>query len=99
YSSTTGEVIAWINVPTLSTSTDTSLFMYYGNASSTDQSNKTAVWDANFKGVWHLPNGTALTANDSTSNANNGTVNSATATAGKIDGAGSFNGSSSYISV
>jgi hypothetical protein len=51
------------------------------------------VWDSNYAGVWHLPNGTALTANDSTSNANNGTITNATAVTGKIDGAAYFGGS------
>jgi hypothetical protein len=68
--------------------------MFYGNSSiTTDQSNPTAVWDVNFKGVWHLPNGTILSANDSTSNGNNGTINGATATTGEIAGGASFNGS------
>ena len=49
-----------------------------------------AVWDANFGMVAHLPNGSSLTANDSTSHAVNGTVTSATATAGKIDGGAAF---------
>ena len=36
--------------------------------------------DIPYKGVWHLPNGATLTANDSTSNANTATVSGATAT-------------------
>jgi hypothetical protein len=59
-----------------------------------------SAWDGNYKGVWHLPNGTSLTANDSTSNGKNGTINgSASAIAGQIDGAGNFNGSTDYISA
>src|SRR3989344_5835860 len=75
YSSTTGQFIGWVNVTTLSATADTVLYMYYGGPSSgaTNQ-NKTGTWDANFKGVWHLPNGTTLSATDSTSNANNGTM-------------------------
>src|SRR6266705_3801234 len=74
--------------------------MCYGNSSiTTDQSNQTAVWDANYKGVWHLPNGTSLTANDSTSNGVNGTITSTGAATGQIDGSGSFDGSSSKIDM
>src|SRR6266550_5552271 len=74
--------------------------MCYGNASiTTNQSNKTAVWDANYKGVWHLPNGSSLTANDSTSNGINGTITSTAAGAGQIDGSGSFDGTSSKIDM
>lgn len=62
--------------------------MYYGHVSIANQWNVTGVWDSNFKGVWHLPNGTALTALDSTSNALNGTPTGVNAlpVAGKIYG-------------
>ena len=65
----------------------------------TDQSNPSGTWDSNYVGVWHLPNGTTLSANDSTSNANNGTINGATAASGEVDGAASFNGSSNYLDL
>jgi RHS repeat-associated protein len=95
YNSSTGAVNYWIKIPTVShTSNETVFYMFYGNSSvTTDQSNKTAVWDSNYKGVWHLPNGTTLTANDSTSNGNNGTISGATATTGQIGGGAGFNGS------
>ncbi|MDO8469698.1 MAG: DUF2341 domain-containing protein [bacterium] len=101
YSSSTGELVAWVKVPSLATSTDTVLYLYYGNTTTTAQASSTGVWDTNYKGVWHLPNGTTLTASDSTSNANNGTLQSApTATSGQIDGSGSFTSASSqYIST
>jgi hypothetical protein len=57
------------------------------------------VWDSNFKGVWHLPNGMTLTANDSTSNGNNGTISGATATTGEIGGGASFSGGSNKITI
>ena len=98
YVATTGEVDYWINIASISNGTV--IYMCYGDSTiSTDQSNKTAVWDTNYKGVWHLPDGTTLTANDSTGNGNNGTItNSPTATTGKVDGAANFvSGSSQYI--
>ena len=100
YNATTGAVAFWVQVPTLSHSADTVLYMFFGNSSiTTDQSNKTAVWDSNYKGVWHLPNGSTLSGADSTSNAFNlGNNNSTGATSGKIGGAASFNGSNNYLS-
>jgi hypothetical protein len=83
---------------TVSHTTDTTVgYRCIGNASvTTDQSNKTAVWDSNYAVVQHLPNGTTLTATDSTTNANNGTlVNAPTATAGQIDGAANLASASS----
>jgi hypothetical protein len=48
--------------------------------------------------VWHLAGGTTVSANDSTSNANNGTLHSVSAAAGQIDGGAALAGSdSSYI--
>ena len=105
YASSTGQLVSWIKVPSISTSTDTVLYMYYGNAGAADQGTTTGVWDDGgsnyFKGVWHLPNGTTLTANDSTINALNGTLpaTSPTSIPGQVDGAGNFNGSSSYIDI
>jgi len=96
YSSMTGTVNMWMKVPTVSHSTDTIVYLFYGNSAvTTSQANPTGVWDANYKAVWHLPDGSVLSAADSTSNGNNGTINSVTASTGQIDGAGYFNGSGS----
>lgn len=93
YSPTTGAVNYWVQVPLVSHTTNTVIYMFYGSQSITsDQSNKTAVWDANYVGVWHLPDGTNLTANDSTSNGNNGVVSGATAGSGQIGGGANFDG-------
>ncbi|MFM2330638.1 MAG: hypothetical protein RLZZ26_145 [Candidatus Parcubacteria bacterium] len=94
YTSTTGELIAWVKVPFVSSTSTRDVYMYYGNATVplANQQNKTGVWDTNYKGVWHLPDGTTLTANDSTSNANNASgVGSETAATGQIDGGASDN--------
>ena len=99
YNALTGEVIAWVRIPSLSNTTDTGLYIYYGNAAAANQQNPTGVWDSSYKGIWHLPNGTILNAGDSSANANNGSIIGAGARAGEIDGAGSFSGSSQYINV
>ena len=95
YDGTGGAAILWVEVSTLSYTSNGSIYVCTGNAS--PPARMPNPWDANFSGVWHLPNGSTLTANDSTTNANDGTVTGATAGAGKIDGAGSFNGTSNYI--
>ncbi len=91
YNPTTGAVVAWVQVPSVSPSADTPLYIYYGNASASNQQNPAGVWDSNYKGVYHFGNGTTLSASDSTSNANNGTITGAVAASGKMGGAGSFN--------
>jgi len=99
---TTGESEFWIQIPTLSHTTDTVFYILYSNSSvTTDQSNQHGTWDSNYKGVWHFPDGGTLSMVDSTSNVNNGTgINSPTATNGQINGAVSIVYSSSqYIDV
>ena len=105
-----GSLISWVKIPTLSSSADTVIYMYYGNPTAAEPSpsgtyGSQKVWDDGgsnyFKGVWHLPNGTVLSPNDSTSNAINGTNGSTVSVAsGKIDGGASFSGdSNSYVGL
>jgi RHS repeat-associated protein len=100
YNATTGAVIFWVQIPTVSHTSDTMIYLFYGNSSvTTDQANKTAVWDSNYKGIWHFPNGSTLSGADSSSDGYTLTNNNGTsATTGKIDGGASFNGSGNYLS-
>ncbi len=98
YNNATGSLQAWVNISSLSSTSDTIIYMYYGNPSATSQANGTGTWNTNYKGVWHLPTSSgSLTTNDSTSTGNNGTNSGASPTTGQIDGAASFNGTSNYI--
>jgi len=104
YTTTTGAWIAWVQLPTLHHSTQDTFYLCFDATGVTTQQNTgnsapSAVWETNFKGVWHLPNGSTLSAKDSTSNANNGTLTGPpTAGTGRIDGGGVFSGSGQYIS-
>lgn len=105
YNSTTGQCIFWIQVPNVSVSVDTIIYMKYGIPSiTTFQSTATSVWDSNFKGVWHFPNGTTLTdpSPDSTTNGLNGTLSGATkptVATGQIDGGATANGTTAYMEM
>lgn len=76
YDETTGGLIAWVKIPTLSHLADTIIYVYYGNDSCDDQwETDGSTWSNNFQGVWHLDEdlaGSAGTAiyTDSTANAN-----------------------------
>lgn len=99
YSSSTGQLVAWVQIPSLSATSDTTIYMYYGNSSATDQQNASGTWNSNYLGVWHLPNGTTLSVSDSTG-LNTATNDGATATTtGQIYGGAAFNGSNEYISL
>ncbi len=101
YSSSSGQFIGWVNVTTLSVTQDTAIYMYYGgpSAGAATNQNKTGTWDANYVGVWHLPNGTTLALTDSTSNALNGTNGGASAATAQIDGGASYNGTTNYSTL
>jgi hypothetical protein len=95
----------WVKVPQVSATANTLLYMYYGKADAADGATSDEsgvvgnVWDSNFVGVWHLgqTSSGALSASDSTSNGNNGGVAGATASGGKIDGGGGFDGTDDYV--
>ena len=99
YNSATGAVNYWVRVPTVSHVTDTVIYMCYGNSAiAASQENSAAAWDANFKAVYHLKDGTTLSMADSTTN-HALTNNGATASAGQVDGAGLFDGSTQFLSA
>ena len=62
YDGTTGNLIAWVKIPSVSSSTDTVFYLMYGNSAiNTDQSDPPNTWDSNFKGVWHMADNAANT--------------------------------------
>jgi len=91
YDGTTGTLIAWVKIPSVSSTTDTPFYLFYGDPSiTTDQSDPLNTWDSNFKAVYHLGNGTTLSATDSTGGNDGTLLNGPTAIAGKIDGGAHF---------
>ncbi len=100
FNSTSGRLVAWINVPNLSSSIDTTFYIYYGNPSASDQQSPELVWDSNYVLVQHL-NEAAGTHYDSTSYYNDGTPQSGVIqdTNGIIDGADAFDGVDDHVIV
>jgi len=97
---TGGASFVWVQVPLLTSNAQITMSWGGTNTAQPAYTTNGATWTNGYAGVWHLPNGTSLTGNDSTSNNINGTlVNSPVAIAGKIDGAASFNGTSQYIEL
>ena len=99
YDPATGELVAWVRVPSVNTnaaSSDTVLYIYYGNPA-IDQNieNVTGVWEVDFEGVWHLHDDFL----DSTSNNNDGTNSGSTDAAAQIGDGQDFNGTTDYVDV
>ena len=108
FNSSTGELIAWVRIPSLSSNSDTVFYMYYGKSGSADQQNPTGVWDSNYTSVWHLNetgDGTNWEYKDSTSNNNDGQGGDGTLSdvptrvLGKIAGGQDFDGSNDFIEL
>ena len=102
YNGTTGEFIAWVKIPTLKGSEDTTIYLYYGDSNMTTSfENAVGVWN-NYAGVWHMDDNAAdTTVTDSIGNSN-GTAQQNTDqldATGKVGGALTFNGTSDYISI
>jgi hypothetical protein len=95
-----GVLVAWVEVPTISSSTNTIIYLYYGNSAASSQENPTGVWNGNYVMVHHLKE-TSGNHNDSTLNSNDGTMVVVTdqAATGNIVGADEFDGTDDYIRV
>src|SRR5207253_9490650 len=99
YDGTTGNLIAWVKIPSVSSSTDTVFYLMYGDSTiNTNQSDPANTWDASYKGVWHMADNAANTIiRESTVTGANGTNNANTSSktaTGQIGKALSYNGSS-----
>jgi len=106
YTSASGALVAWVKVPAVTSSANTTIIMYYGYAGSPNQQDKNGVWDANYNAVWHLtedPSGAAPQMLDSTSNAYHGTSAGTMTTSdqvtAKVNGGLDFDGSDDYLST
>ena len=102
------EASLWVKVPTVSSGTNTELFLYYDSdhADNTDYVGDTddvvaeLIWDSHFKAVYHMQDDTTSTIKDSTSNDNDGTKvvdGYPTSVTGKIGLGQSYDGNQRYI--
>ncbi len=99
WNKTAGKAEIWVKLPSVSSGSDTVLYLYYANPSASDAQDPTNVWDSNFMLVQHLEE-TSGTVTDSTSHGNNGAYHGATQDVeGKIDGADEFDGVDDYVAI
>ena len=92
----------WVNISEVVTSaTDYSFLMYYGNGGVSDNQDSGNVWDNNYLGVYHLNESSGTTCYDSTANNNDGTYhgNLPTQIFGKAGYGQMFDGSDDNISL
>lgn len=93
WSATTGAIIAWVRIPTLTHASDTTFYLYYGNAAVVaSEQNVPGVWDATYDSVYHM--GELEPASLADSKGKYGTVSrqgTVTRTAGAIGNGQAFN--------
>ncbi|HWR27590.1 MAG TPA: DUF2341 domain-containing protein, partial [Candidatus Thermoplasmatota archaeon] len=102
FNQATGALLAWVNIPSLSSVEDTALYLYYGNPNCVDQEYPEKTWDSNYILVYHMNDLTTSIVKDSTTNNNGGTkkgANEPIQTIGKIGYAQYFDGVGDYITT
>jgi hypothetical protein len=101
YDAATGKLILYVEFPTASHTTDVDFWVFANNSSVTTSQQNLSLWtDANYAAVYHFPNGATFDAKDSTTNANDGSVQgTVTATTGIVGGGGSGWSTSNYVQV
>jgi hypothetical protein len=92
----------WVKIPSVTASSDVTLFMYFGNSSATTAEDSAGTW-SRYSSVWHLkesPGGAAPQFKDSGVTGRNGTAtNSPVSTTGIIGNAIDLNGVLDSIEV
>lgn len=82
YDNTTGEIEAWLKIPTLDYNDDTEIYVYYGKSGAAAEEDPTNAWHSDFDSVYHLNESTdgtsgevkdTIASNDGTGG--NGTTN------------------------
>lgn len=106
YNSTTGTLLVWVQIPSLTYASNNTISFYYGSASPTVTHNAAffqKTWSNDYLAVFHESETTYTgTTSDGTANAHAGTLNnmsSANLVAGKIGNAYSFNGTNTSLTT
>jgi len=100
YTSSSGTLLAWVDIASLSSSRDTVFYMYYGNPTCINQEYPKKTWESNFEAVWHMNDATLTTISDSTSNSYTGTKiapNEPQQSTGKVGPSQDFDGTNDYL--
>lgn len=99
YTSTTGAIVAWVEVPDLDYNDDTVIWIYYGKSGlGASEEDVEGTWDSNFKAVHHLKESSGTRYDSTSNNQDCTTATSITnVSSGKIGAADDFNGTTSVL--
>lgn len=106
YDQTTGTLLVWVQIPSLTYAVNNSIMFFYGSPSPTVTHNAAFfqnTWGSDYKAVYHFNEGTySGSVTDGSSGGHTGTtsgMSSSDLVTGKIGSAYSFNGSSKLINA
>ena len=89
--------LIWVKVPTIHSTFDTNIYVYYGNSGAADGEDAANVWDGDFVGVWHMNENSGNYNYDSASYLDaNGWGDIPNATPGRVGFAQNFDSTSDY---
>jgi signal peptidase I len=102
----TGEVVAWVRVPVVTSAVATVIYLYYGAANAPSQADPADVWNIAADGIWHLdrdPSGSAPQIDDvSAANRDGlslGSMSASDLVAGRIGSGIDFDGADDALAV
>ncbi len=95
YDGTTGEYVAWVNIPSLDNVVNTDFFMYYGNCAANTNPSTTTTWNSDYDAVYFLHDD----VQDATAMNYDGTNNGSTDTSPALIGDGQNFGVNDYVEV
>lgn len=97
YDPLTGNLVAWVKIPSVSSSTNTVFYINYGDINRANTFVGGNPWTLPYA-VYHLGDGSTLSTNDSTTNSQTLTnVGSVSSVSGVVRGGANFNGSNYLI--
>lgn len=96
YNSLSGRLTVWVQIPSLSATSNTDIYLYFGNPSITANSSSANTWDNQYKAVWHLNNSISDASVYSQTSTNFGSTNTS---ANILDGRNFVRSSNQYIRV
>jgi biopolymer transport protein ExbB len=106
YNPSTGEYIAWVRLPTISSNIDTDFKMFYGNTNIIANLSTEDIWTSNYQAVWHMnndPTNSIPQLIDGTANTRDGSsygaMTSSDLVVGKIGLANEFDGTNDYYKI
>ncbi|MEO8703302.1 MAG: DUF2341 domain-containing protein [Kofleriaceae bacterium] len=96
-----GEIVAWVKIPMLSSTANTQLYVYYGNATP-PVATPEAVWTESFTAVWHMSdnpnnNGAILDATSASHDGQSQGMSTSDSVDGKVGRALDFDGGNDLV--